>query len=113
MFMQKKSIVYGDIGSNRATVTEEELDITPYGPERDLLKKAGKGCCPIGDAKYLGSAAIHYYSRETLPSSPEFFVVCQTADMKGVVENHADLGYRQLKTALMKVFGRKEPRTRN
>lgn len=111
--MQKKSIMYGDLGSNRATVTEEELDLTPFGSEQALLRRAGKGCSPLGDAKYLGSAAIHYYSREVLPSNPEYFVICQTVDMKGVVEHHADVGYRQLKTALMKVFGRKEPRRRS
>lgn len=112
--MEKKRVVtYGDAGKNRATVTEEELDAKSmenhYG--QTLLRQAGNHCKPLGTT-YVGSACVHYYSREVLASQPDFFVVCQTSGMGSVVEHHADLGWKQLGAALMRMFGKEPPKTR-
>lgn len=99
-------------GKNSAEVLEEERETNSQEAQYAmvLIKEAGRLFKPIG-ADYIGSAVIHYYSHEVLPSHPQFFVACQTA-MGDVAEQHADLGWKQLKSALMKVYGRKEPKTR-
>lgn len=76
---------------------------------RALVKKAGELFQPDG-AKYLGSVTVFYYSKETLPSHPEYFFACQT-DLTNVDEPHAGLGLQALRTQMMEGYGRNE-RTR-
>lgn len=113
METKKKVTVLGQIGKNRAEITEEEKSVTSERAihAQSLLKQAGELFAPDG-AKYLGSATIHYYSKEAVASNPQFFCGCQVNLTMDVVEQHADLGHRQLKSALMRSFGRAEPKTR-
>jgi hypothetical protein len=109
----KKQVFVGDTG-NRAEVSVEHRDTQTVDAHytKDLLKKAGKIGLPIG-AKYLGSAVIHYYERAGISRAERtYLVACQTNVAK-VEEHHADIGWKQLKSALMDAYGRPEPKVRN
>jgi hypothetical protein len=108
-----KNLYIGDSG-NKAEVVEEDRnandEMAHYS--RDLMRKAGAFHAPIG-TDYLGSAVVHYYTKQGLnESTKEFFAVCQT-DVTRVSEGHGDIGWKQLKAALMKSYGRSEPKTRD
>lgn len=106
-----KTTYGGGLGENKAEVTEEKRNPQTEDAKHasDLAKRAGEVFLPLG-AEYLGSAIIHYYSKAKLLSAPDFFVACQL-NVSKVTEHHADLGHRQLRTALMDAFGRARPRT--
>lgn len=110
---KKVSVLGSKPGGNRAEVIEEDREVESERARysMDLVQRAGEVFKPVG-ADYLGTAVIHYYSLEHLATNPQFFVACQTA-LKNVAEHHADLGWKQLQSALMKVYGRKEPKTRS
>lgn len=108
----KKNVFVGDDGI-KATVFEEDKSARSLGAKytKDLMEKAGQFHCPDG-AAYLGSAVIHYYARQGLGANDkEYFVTCQT-DVSRVSEGHADIGWKQLKSAFLKSFGRSEPKSR-
>lgn len=107
----KKKVFVGDEGQ-RATVEEEDRDVAaPIAIHtKNLVAQAGAMQTPTG-AEYLGSAVVHYYSKKEL-FADNFFVACQV-DVKKVAEGHADVGWKQLKSAFMKAYGRAEPKMRN
>lgn len=108
----KKDVYIGDTG-NKAEVEEETRNPTTLGARHsmDLIKRAAELHLPLG-ATYVGSAVVHYYEKETLTGQPQYFVACH-CDVKKVVEQHADLGWKQLKSSLMRAYGRNDPKTRN
>lgn len=109
---ETKQVFVGNTG-NTAEVTEEfrpaQTELSQHG--RDLVRKAGELHCPTG-AKLIGAAAVFYYSDQSFVLRPQFFSACQT-DVGDVVENHADLGWKALQSALMKSYGRNDPKRRN
>lgn len=107
----KKKLFVGDTG-NRATVFEEEKNANSEIGEqlRMMVGAAGQLLCPI-DFEYAGSATVFYYKKDGL-QGPDFVTACST-DVKKVEEQFADLGWKNLKAALMKAYGRAEPKTRN
>jgi hypothetical protein len=110
----KKKVLLGDTG-NRAEVFEEDKSTKSVDAvhAKELLNRAGTLHKPLG-AKYLGYAIVHYYETENalMPSQKTYFVACHT-DVAKVNEGHADIGWKQLKSALMKSYGRDDPKTRN
>jgi hypothetical protein len=106
-----KSVFIGNTG-HTAEVTEEDRDTTTEEAKhvKKLVARAGKMLCPMG-SEYLGSGAVHYYSKAGV-SGPQYFIACQT-DINKVVEGHADMGWKQLKSAFMKAYGRTEPKVRS
>lgn len=110
---KKKVSLYGEPGKNRAEVTEEDRETnTEMGQHaKGLIRQAGVLYRPLG-SEYLGSAVVHFYKNEPLPSHPTYFVLTHVTLDGAVSEHHANVGYQQLKSALMKSFGRKEPKTR-
>lgn len=106
------------ITGNRAKV--EETALNPK-TERSVeaqrrLTSAGELLAPQG-AKYLGSAAVHFYAFDAgkasgmvISGKDEYATVEQTR-VDGVNEGLADFGWKQLQKALMKAFGRTPPRT--
>lgn len=106
-----KKVLIGDTG-NKAEVSEEERDASSLDAQhaKALITQAGKLFAPIGSI-YLGSATCHYYESSPGTFQRQFFVACQT-DVSLVEEGHADLGWKQLKSALMSAYGRKEPKNR-
>lgn len=103
---------------NRATISHQNVVLdNDRKHANDLVKKAGKIVTPRG-CEYLGSAVVHYF-RQPSKDSPlaieqnhEYAVVTQVL-VKKVSEGFADIGWKQLKTDLMKAFGRTPPRTRS
>lgn len=110
---KKVTVLGGQPGKNKAEVTVEEKDASTEHAQyaKSLIASAASHLSPIG-ADYLGSAVIHYYSQEPLPSNPTFFTIVQL-DLKKVEEQLADLGWKELRAAMMKSYGREEPKTRN
>lgn len=107
----KKNVYVGETG-NKAEVTEETRNAQSLDAQyaRSLVAQAGKMFTPLGSI-YLGSACVHYYESAPTMMNRQYFTACQT-DVSVVEEQHADLGWKNLKSALMKAFGRKEPKTR-
>lgn len=108
-----KKVFIGDSGT-KAEVSEVDRDPnnTSAHYTRDLMRKAGDFQAPIG-SKYLGSAVVHYYSKDGMDEeSKSYFSVCQ-CDVRKVDEGHADMGWKMLKSALMKAYGRSEPSSRD
>ena len=107
---KKVSVLGGGPGQNKAEVTVEERDAYGEGAQhaKTLVERAGKMFTPEG-AKYLGSATIHYYSKEQIASNPSYFHLCQV-HIGPVVEQHADLGWKELKSVMMKTYGRNDPK---
>ena len=105
----KKEVFIGDSG-NTAEVTEEFKSAQTLEAKyaKELLMKAGIVHQP-DETKYLGSCAIHYYKKDGLAGIPQYFVACQT-DVAEVSEGHADIGWKQLRSAMMKSYGREEPK---
>jgi hypothetical protein len=108
-----KKVFYGNDGV-RATVIEEDRD--PRTEEslqaKTLLRNAARLHQPLG-SDYLGSAVVHYFSKPGLMESDKtYFFVCGTS-VTEIEEGVADLGWKTLRTALMKAYGREEPKTRN
>ena len=106
----EKTVLVGTTG-NTATVTEETRSTRSLEAQHGqrLMAQAGELYCPLG-FRYLGSAAVHYYSKEIDGGeNPSFVHVCQT-NVSKVNENHADLGWKALQAALMRSYGRAEPR---
>lgn len=108
----KKITKLGELGGNTAEIIEEERN--PHSDSahhaQSLMEKAGEIYRPFNH-KYLGSATIHFYSDESNLTNPQHAVICQT-HIKKVSEHHADFGWKQLKSAFMKTFGRAEPKIR-
>lgn len=109
---EKKKITRlgGKPGQNRATVTEESRSTRSVtaGHAKELMQRAGSLYLPEG-AKYVGSVAVHYYSKEVL-GHPTFFFATQL-NVKDVNEGHAGLGITSLRTQVMEAYGHNE-RTR-
>lgn len=109
----KKNIYLGEGGST-AEVVEEDKNPRTLNAQyaQTLIGQAGKLMAPIG-IDHIGSATVHYYAKKIdSGEAPVYVVVCQT-DVRRVNEGHADLGWKSLKNALMKAFGRPEPKMRN
>lgn len=101
-----------DAKGNRVDASEEEL--TPNSARaqhaKELIIRAAEIHKPL-EADYLGSAVVHFYKRDILANQQSLFVACQT-NMEGVTdEQHASLGWAQLRSAMMKRWGRKDPKT--
>lgn len=111
----KKKITHlgGKPGQNKATVTEEERSAKSEEASyaRALMKQAGELFMPEG-ATYCGSASVHYYSKETIPSHPSFFFVVQKS-LTNVNEAHAGLGIQALRAQTMEAYGHAAPKTRD
>jgi hypothetical protein len=101
---KKKVRVFGEKGSNQATVTEEERNPNGLAAQhaKELVARAGQLYCPL-NGSYLGSAVIHYYDVGAGIANPQFMVATQVS-VSHVTENHADFGWKQLKSALAKVL---------
>lgn len=98
-----------DVQGNTLNITEESKDVdTDMAVHaRGLLEQSGRLYTPIG-ADYVGSAVVHYYSKKGLSeNSIDLFCMCQT-DVGSVTEKHADIGLKQLRSALMNLWNRKE-----
>lgn len=108
----KKKVVLGEDPRARAEMSEETKNPNSiearYG--QSLMLQAGKLFEPLG-SRYLGSATVHFYEKPTL-SGADIFFACQ-CNVEKVAENIADLGWKSLRSALMKACGRKEPKARN
>ena len=72
-----------------------------------LLITAGKAVRPIG-FDYLGTACVHYYVAESGMTTNAFAFIQHTVGMNEVPEQAADAGHKELKTTLMKIYGRRE-----
>ncbi len=103
---KRKKVFVGNTG-NRAEVTEEDKNAQSEMGEalRRIVGEAGRMMIPIG-FDYAGSASVFYYKKDGL-LGPEFVTACST-DVAKVEEQLADLGHKNLRTALMKAFGRTE-----
>lgn len=109
--IDEKHIFIGDTG-NTAMVTEEEKSTRtlPAQAAQRHMAQAGEVFCPFGFT-YMGSATVHYYSKVIDGGeNPEFSHACQV-NLGNTIEGHADLGWKSLQAALMKAYGREEPRT--
>lgn len=106
-----KRVLVGESG-NIAEITEEDRspDTEDAKHSRSLMEHAARQYCPLG-ADYLGFAVVFYYSKTSLPSNPQFFTACQTS-VVNVPEQFADVGHKQLRTALMSAYGRSQPKRR-
>lgn len=110
---KKITLLNSKPGENRAEVIEEDRETQSEDARHAmaLINSAGDVFKPIG-SKHLGTAVIHYYSMGEDGLEPKYFVVCQTS-VGNVTEHHADLGWKQLRSSLMKAYGRSEPKTRD
>lgn len=110
---KKVTVLGGKPGQNKAEITEQEQNANSEIAihAQGLLKTAGKVLSPEGST-YLGSAVIHYYSKEVIATNPYFFCVIQLGGLSKVEEQHADLGWKQLKSAFMQAYGREESKAR-
>lgn len=108
---KRKKVFVGNTG-NKAEVTEEDKPANSEMGDalRRIVGEAGQLMVPIG-FDYIGSATVFYYKKDGLVG-PEFVTACST-DVKKVEEQFADMGWKNLKAALMKAFRRAEPRTRD
>lgn len=70
------------------------------------IREAGKELAPFG-CHYLGSACFHVY-RDDVGNAWRF--ACQPL-IGQAPEEAADFGWKELRKALMRFFGRPEPRT--
>lgn len=102
----------GEVGGSTAKVTVETRDQSHESVRQanGLLERAGEKIRPYG-CRYVGSAAIHYYVESESETKPVFQTVSQTLVSK-VDEHLADFGWKELKNALMKAYGRTIPRIR-
>ena len=113
MAEKKTKTFIGNTG-NRADIIEEDRNAQSedarYG--RELVAQAGDLFKPEG-FELKGTATVFYYEKPTLTKlGQEFVYACQT-DVSKVNENVADIGWKGLKNALMKAFGREQPKTRD
>lgn len=108
----KKLATTDQPGGHRATVTEETINAHSFEAKhaQELIGKAGKFMAPL-NAHYMGSAVVHYYQVDQIDGMDQLFL-CQ-CNVKEITEVVADLGWKQLRSALMKALGRAEPKTRN
>lgn len=108
----KKSVHFGNDGQHKAEITEE--DKNPRSEEanrgKQLMEEAAKLFCPIG-AKYTGAASVFYYTHPSLTEGSEQFSYACLVDVKQASEQVCDIGWKGLRTALMKCFGREVPKT--
>lgn len=108
----KRTVLFGEDGKHKAEVTDEQLESDDRSANSSqLISKSGMLFTP-DTYEYLGSAIVHYYSKEKLANNPNFVVVCQTVGIENITENHADIGWKALGTKLMACFGRKIPKVR-
>lgn len=70
------------------------------------LKIAGFNLKPLG-FEYQGSASVHYYRKF---GSDDFTFIVQLIGFKDIEEGQADLGWKEMKKSLMKLFGREDKR---
>lgn len=85
----------------RATNTDEK-----YQQACAKVRQAGEVVAPLG-TNYLGTACVHFYSHQVGES---WSFVCQPLAGK-TPEHVADYGWKELRKALMRFYGRPEPRT--
>lgn len=104
----KKIRHIGESGKNTAEITEQQLDInTPDNKESlGLLRKAGEIVKPFGST-YVGSACIHYFINK-FSEKPTYHTASEVTLDEPVNEQFADYGWKELRNALMRSFGRKD-----
>jgi hypothetical protein len=71
------------------------------------LKRSGEAAMPH-DHFYVGSAAFHIYKHKNMQDS--FAFICATP-IGAASEGMCDVGWKRLRSALMRSFGRAEPRS--
>lgn len=69
-----------------------------------LIRSAGDSL-RRGGYRYLGSGVVHYYDSLLAPN--EFIAIKQTPGLERVPEGFADVGWKQLRSVMMRVYGRK------
>ena len=92
---------------NRADIKRQTFTDHPLEAQSRLnMKTAGMNLTPWG-FEYEGSATIHYYKK---PGTLEYVFITHLSELHALPEGQADVGLKELRRALMALYGREDKR---
>lgn len=92
---------------NRADIKRDTVEDHPMQQRAKMsLEMAGTNLAPWG-FEYEGTAAVHYYRK---PNTHDFVFITHLVKFNGIPEGQADVGLKELRRALMGLFGREDKR---
>jgi len=95
---------------NKAEIKRDVYEDHPaQGMARMQVKAAGVNICPLG-FEYQGSAVIHFYKQN---GTLTFVFGSQLVNIHNIPEAQVDVGLKELRRALMAVFGREDKRRKD
>lgn len=90
---------------NKADISRTDIDDHPMcSNAQSNLKLSGLAIAPFGMV-YHGSAVVHYYKKS---GTNDFAFATQLVGLQTIEEGQADVGWKELKKALMKAYGRED-----